>query len=143
MKKILALLCLLSVVTQTFALSGQAYMERFNTYWAWNQQLPLHPGPDFIAFIQEPGALSQKLRERWLYELARTKDWPAYAQYYRSSMDMNLVCYYQTALYYSGYQKKVAPTAAELWQTGENSRKLVIICLIYYYKMGVLDRIAM
>ncbi|MFA6303367.1 MAG: transglycosylase SLT domain-containing protein, partial [Legionella sp.] len=91
-----------------------------NTYWSWSQQLPFKPGPDFISFIQGPGALSQKLRERWLYELARTKDWANYAQYYQYSNDLTLICYYQIAQYNLGQQKQVAQTVVDLWLSGDN-----------------------
>ncbi|MFI4963122.1 MAG: transglycosylase SLT domain-containing protein [Legionellales bacterium] len=121
MKKLIVLLCALSWSITSFGLSGQPYMDRFNTYWAWSQQLPLRPGPDFFEFIKGTTPLSQKLRDRWLYELARIKDWNNYLTYYQPSNDINLVCYNQIAQYHLGHQKEVATTAMPLWLTGDTT----------------------
>ena len=121
MKKILVLLCTLTWSIAACALSGQAYMDRFNAYWAWSQQLPSEPDSDFIAFIQETGLLSHKLRDRWLYELARNQDWANFAKYYQYANDPNLVCFYQLAQYKLGKNQQVAKTAIPLWLTGNNT----------------------
>lgn len=101
-----------------FALSGQAYMDRFNNYKTWSQHLPITPPPPFLEFVQETTPLSQKLRERWLYELARIKDWTSYTTYYQASNDDNLKCYQQIALYNLGQQKEALAGSIPIWLNG-------------------------
>lgn len=118
----LFLLCLsLCWTLPTFALSGQAYMDRFENYRQWSQHLPLSPTPAFLEFIQDTTPLAQKLRERWLYELARTKDWNNYLTYYKPSEDLNLVCYYHMARYNLGKQKEVLQESIPLWLSANAS----------------------
>lgn len=95
-------------------------MERFNTYTSLSQHLPITPTPVFLDFIKGTTPLSNKLRERWLYELARTKDWSSYTQYYQPSNDMNLVCYEQMAKYNTGAQQEVLKDSIPLWLTGDS-----------------------
>lgn len=95
-------------------------MERFNTYTSLSQHLPINPTPVFLDFIKGTTPLSNKLRERWLYELARTKDWSSYTQYYQPSNDMNLVCYEQMAKYNTGAQQEALKDSIPLWLTGDS-----------------------
>lgn len=90
-------LLIMQISTLSFALSGQAYMDRFTAYMTWNQQLPFLASAPFLNFIQENSPLSNKLRDKWLYELARVKDWGKFLAYYQPSKDINLICYYQMA----------------------------------------------
>lgn len=119
MKKLIVLFSVLACSVPSFALTGQAYMDRFNAFTNWSQHLPINPGPDFLEFVKGTTPLSQKLRDRWLYELARTKNWTAYTTYYQPTNDMTLVCYNQIAKYHLGQQKEVAKDAVSLWLTGE------------------------
>lgn len=49
-------------------------MERFNNYLSFSQNLPTAtPTPAFLEFISGTTPLSTKLREKWLYELAKTR----------------------------------------------------------------------
>jgi soluble lytic murein transglycosylase len=102
------------------AYSGQEYMERFNTYISFSQHLPATPTPAFLEFVQGTTPLANKLRERWLYELARLKDWITYDRYYQPSKDINLVCYAQIAKYNIGDQKEALQNAIPLWLTGDS-----------------------
>ncbi|MCL9683958.1 transglycosylase SLT domain-containing protein [Legionella maioricensis] len=120
MKKLMMLLCGLCWSVLSFALSGQAYMDRFNAYSAWYQNLPLQPSQDFLDFIKENAPLSNKLREKWLYELARTKDWTNFNTYYQPSNDINLVCYKQIAAFNLGQQKEALKNSIPLWLTGNS-----------------------
>lgn len=120
MKKWILSFCLFNAASPLLALSGQAYMDRFNAYWAWSQQLPLRPNPEFIAFISGTEPLSQKLRDRWLYELARTKDWAAYTTYYQPTTDFTLQCYNQIAKYHLGQKQEAVKNSLPLFLTGEN-----------------------
>lgn len=95
-------------------------MDRFNTYISLSQNIPATPPPAFLEFIKGTSPLSNKLREKWLYELARTKDWTSYTQYYQSSSDINLACYEQIAKYNTGSHQEALKDAIPLWLTGES-----------------------
>jgi soluble lytic murein transglycosylase len=120
MKKLILLLCGLTCIINSYALSGQAYMDRFNTFSAWYQQLPFVPSPAFLEFVKGSTPLANKLRDKWLYELARVKDWKTYTEYYQSTDDMNLVCYNQIALYNLGQHEEALKGSAPIWLVGES-----------------------
>lgn len=107
----------------TFSLSGQAYLDRFNTYWQWYQQLPFNPSPQFIEFIQGSTPLSNKLRDKWLYELARKKDWNLYVLYYQPTDDINLICYHQIAKFNLGQKTAVTKEFIPIWLSAESRPK--------------------
>lgn len=117
---ILVLFCGLFWSLTSFALSGQAYMDRFDNYKTWSQHLPITPPLPFLEFVQETTPLSQKLRERWLYELARIKDWTSYTTYYQPSNDQNLQCYQQIAKYNLGQQKEALQGSIPIWLNGDS-----------------------
>lgn len=114
------LLCGLCWSLASFALTGQAYMDRFNTFQTWYQNLPLNPTPEFFEFVKGTTALSNKLRDKWLYELARTKSWSVYNTYYQPTDDMNLVCYAQIAKFNLGMEKEGVQGAIPIWLSGES-----------------------
>ncbi len=120
MKKFMIILSGLFWSITGFALSGQAYMDRFNTFSAWYQQLPFVPTPAFLEFVKENTPLANKLRDKWLYELARTKDWKQYVAYYQPTSDINLVCYNQIAHYNLGQEEEVLRDSASIWLIGES-----------------------
>lgn len=124
MKKLIILLCGLLGSQICLALSGQAYLDRFNAYLSWSQQLPIKPTPEFLEFVSGSTPLSNKLRERWLYELARIKDWQHYNQYYQPSNDINLACYAQIAKYNSGARQEALKDSLPLWLSGDSRPKV-------------------
>jgi soluble lytic murein transglycosylase len=123
MKKCWVLLCGLCWSVMAFSLSGQAYLERFNTYWDWYQQLPFQPNEHFIEFIKNNAPLSNKLRDKWLYELARKKEWNHYVTYYQPSNDLNLRCYYHIAQYQLGQYQNALTESVPLWLSGVSQPK--------------------
>jgi soluble lytic murein transglycosylase len=120
MNKLIILLCGLIWSITSFSLSGQAYMERFNTFSSWYQQLPFVPSSDFLEFVKGSTPLANKLRDKWLYELARLKDWKQYVAYYQPTGDINLVCYNQMARYNLGQEEEVLNDSASIWLIGES-----------------------
>lgn len=120
MNKLLKVLFFICCTSNAFALSGQDYMNRFNAYWQWYQQLPFQPTPEFLEFVKGSTPLANKLRDKWLYELARTKDWKQYALYYQSSNDMNLVCFDKIAKLNLGRDKEALDESTPIWLTGES-----------------------
>ncbi len=104
--------------TSVFALSGHAYLDKFIKYTEWCQHLPKTTDPEFLAFIKQPTPLNQKLREKWLYQLAYNKDWTTFAHYYDGSKDTNLQCYALTALYNQGMHERALIASKTLWLSG-------------------------
>ena len=113
-------LCLNTIVC---AESGQAYLDKFMIYNKWNQQLPIYPNQAFLDFIDNTTPLSQKLRDKWLYELARTKNWPTYTKHYQYSNDPSLQCYAQIALYQQDQRQQAVQAARQLWLNGNSMPK--------------------
>lgn len=124
MKKLIVLLCGLFLSASSFSLSGQAYMDRFNAFTAWYQNIPIVPSAAFLEFVKGSTPLSNKLRDKWLYELARIKDWQQYAAYYQPTSDINLVCYNQIARYNLGHEAEVLKTSASIWLNGDSLPKV-------------------
>lgn len=120
MKKILLFSLTFFLSTTVFALSGQAYMNRFTTWLAWNEQLPQTASPELNIFIQEDTPLARKLREKWLYQLARKHEWAAYQQYYKPSADKGLVCLSIIAQYELGETDKAEEETKKQWLTGDS-----------------------
>lgn len=99
--------------------SAHTYLQRFKTYSAWNQQLPTPVTDEFLEFIQQDKPLSKKLREKWLYELAKNKDWKAFSDHYQVTEDLNLVCYAQIAHYKQDQHEEAIKTGKKLWINGK------------------------
>lgn len=95
--------------------SSEAYMKRFMMFQAWYQQLPFNPDQNFISFIDERRPLSNALRDKWLYELARMKNWKTYKRHYVASNDPNLQCFALIAEYHEGNQAQALAQAKALW----------------------------
>ncbi|MBA2650156.1 MAG: transglycosylase SLT domain-containing protein [Legionella sp.] len=102
------------------ALTGKDYVSRFNTFRSWYQTLPSSSLPEFIEFIKQGTPLSQKLRGKWLYELAKNKDWTSFLTYYQTTSDLNLVCYKQIALFQTGLVEQALKDSYPLWLTGDS-----------------------
>ncbi len=111
---------LIFCIVNSVAYASEAYLQRFNHYQSWSQQLPSTPTPDFLEFIHENKPLGTKLREKWLYDLAQRNDWHTYLLHYQPSNDLSLQCYAQFALYQEGEKQKAAENSKKLWLTGES-----------------------
>lgn len=105
------------------AWSSQSYLTKFMDYLRWCQNLPILPVPEFIDFINEPGPLAHKLREKWLYQLAKTNNWVTYTQFYQPSTDTTLQCYEQLGLYKQGRIHDPMFNINTLWLNGNSSPK--------------------
>ncbi|RUR08797.1 transglycosylase SLT domain-containing protein [Legionella septentrionalis] len=108
------------LIATACASSGDEYMKKFQAYQQWSQNLPTYPDQEFIAFIESNTPLAQKLREKWLYQLARDKNWGAYALYYRPSKDVSLQCYSLIALYQANKIQEVLHAVQPVWLTGDS-----------------------
>lgn len=58
------------------------------------------------------------LKQRWLYQLAKTGQWPTFLQVYSDTRDVSMQCYYRRAQLASGDTTAALTGARELWQVG-------------------------
>lgn len=112
--------CLLIFSHYSHALSGKAYMDRFQAYTAWSENLPAEPTPEFLSFIDANSPLSNKLRNKWLYYLASLHNWSSFSQYYRPDNDLTLACDAQIALFRQDQAEKALAFAKPLWLQGSS-----------------------
>lgn len=120
MKSLYTLVGLFLFSLNAHAFSGQEYVERFMSYSKWSQNLPTNPDEQFLSFIAEDTPLAQKLREKWLYQLARQKDWVTFSKHYKPSLDTNLQCFALSAYYNQGLVQEAFNAATPLWLSGES-----------------------
>ncbi|KTD21410.1 soluble lytic murein transglycosylase [Legionella lansingensis] len=118
MRKPLLFICMMGLSLFIHASSGTEYLNRFMAYMQWSQNLPTQPDSEFLAFIDSDTPLAQKLREKWLYQLARQKNWQSYTQHYKPSKDISLQCYALIADYQQGKQQQALQAAKPLWLNG-------------------------
>lgn len=139
MKRILGIiLCLPGLV---FALSGKAYLERFNTYQQWQQNLPEEPDEAFLAFVDSDTPLANKLREKWLYQLALKHDWDNYKKHYQPSKDASLQCYALVAEYHLTNNVAALQAAKPLWLTGNSQPPACNLLFDLYRQSGTFDEL--
>lgn len=113
-----AILCL-GLITQVQA--DALYMQKFNTYQTWAANLPgSNPPAAFLTFINAPGPLATKLREKWLYQRAWNKEWQLFNQHYQPSTDINLRCYHLIGRYNLGQKNEAFQPTKEIWLQGES-----------------------
>jgi soluble lytic murein transglycosylase len=113
----------LTIHISSFALSGQEYLDKFLLFNQWNKNLPSSPDSAFLAFISNNSPLANKLRGKWLYQLAQRKDWATFNQYYQPSSDIGLQCYEQLGLYQLGKKQDAVSGATKLWLNGDSQPK--------------------
>ena len=120
MRWIIIFLCL---HVNAYATPGQDYLNKFMKFTQWKQNLPTSTDSSFLAFIDDTTPLSQKLREKWLYQLAHDKDWVTYSQHYQTSQDVSLQCFEQMALYQQGLRQQAVQSSQNLWLNGHSQPK--------------------
>lgn len=118
MKRLMLILVSLWFNPAVFASDTPLYLDKFNHFVSWYQQLPTTPDPEFLAFVDNDSPLARKLREKWLYQLAWNKDWATFSQHYQTSTDTGLQCYEQYARYQQGNQQTAIAAAETIWLTG-------------------------
>ncbi len=133
------ILCGLCLSSTVFAVSGKAYMERFQTYLQWSQNLPVAASIEFLTFIDSETPLAQKLREKWLYQLARNKDWVNYTKHYQPSTDINLQCFALVAQYNQGRQQQALEATKPLWLAGHSQPPACNALFNFLLASGELD----
>ncbi len=101
-----------------YALSGDAYMEKFSNYRYWSTHLPPQYQPQLANFVAQKGPLAQKLRERWLIYLGDKQNWPLITKIYRPSNSIQVQCYAAYAFWHEHQKQKALQIATPLWLVG-------------------------
>ncbi len=123
-KKLVLFLYCMSSTPMLVAFSPEAYLQKFKTYQQWTQSsLPEQPEPEFLAFIEDKTPLAERLREKWLYQLAQKNLWKTYLEYYHASENASLQCYQLNALYAEGKTEESLLGAKKLWLRDINQPK--------------------
>lgn len=117
-KIITCIFCTLLTSKATFA--DTEYLRKFNTYQKYVSELPDASDSDFKNFINFPSPLTNKLRAKMLYKLAREKDWQHYNELYRPSDDVSLQCYAQQARLALFDKNVVIKDILPLWLNGKS-----------------------
>lgn len=119
MKTFFIFLSIIWISVNAQAGPGQDYFARFMAYSRWSENLPATPDEEFLNFINSDTPLGNKLRDKWLYQLARQKDWGNYKALYRHSNDLNLQCFSHRADFYLGNTDIALDAARSLWLRGD------------------------
>ncbi len=61
---------------------------------------------------------AKKLKRKWLYHLARNKQWPLFLQFYSTSKETELACYHHIAQFNTGNKQAALKAARNLWTAG-------------------------
>ena len=76
-------------------------------------------------FLQEhlSSRYADLLKRKWLYHLAKKKQWQTFLQFYSNTSDTRLNCYYQRALFKTGDKQSALNGAKKLWAVGNSQPK--------------------
>jgi soluble lytic murein transglycosylase len=104
--------------TSAFSISSSAYLEKFDNYRYWSAHLPPQYNLQLVNFINQPGPLAKKLREKWLAFLGEKQNWPLIAQYYQPSNSTVIQCHVAFAYWHEHQTQKAIQIATPLWLVG-------------------------
>ena len=110
--------CMLILSETTFA--DAAYLQKFQTYQKYAADIPEVTDSEFISFISIPSPLTNKLRAKLLYKLAKDADWQNYNKYYRPTDDVSLQCYAQEARLQFEDKDEVVKDILPIWLSGKS-----------------------
>ena len=76
-------------------------------------------------FLQqhESSRYAAPLKRKWLYRLAKKKQWQTFLQYYSKTSDTSMNCYYHRAQYITGDKQNALAGAKKLWAVGKSQPK--------------------
>ncbi|MBL4712609.1 MAG: transglycosylase SLT domain-containing protein [Gammaproteobacteria bacterium] len=63
---------------------------------------------------------AKKLKRQWLYYLAKRKQWPIFLEFYYTTNETTLNCYYHRAQFYTGNKQAALIGAKKLWVVGKS-----------------------
>ncbi len=117
LKKLLCIYFLSALSFSNPALADEEYLHKFQTYQKYVENVPDVTDNDFINFIAIPSPLTNRLREKLLYKLAKKNDLKNYYKFYRPSTDISLQCYALQARLQFEDKNAVIKDILPLWLT--------------------------
>jgi soluble lytic murein transglycosylase len=77
-------------------------------------------------FLQEheSSRYASRLKRKWLYNLAKNKQWETFLQYFSTTSDKSLNCYYHRAQFKTGDKQAAIEGAKKLWAVGYSQPKV-------------------
>ena len=77
-------------------------------------------------FLQEhqSSRYASHLKGKWLYHLAKKKQWQTFLEFYSETSNTSLNCYYHQAQFNSGDKQAALNGAAKLWAVGKSQPKV-------------------
>ena len=106
---------ILLLCSEVLAFNPNTYLDKFEKYRYWSSHLPPQYQAQLAAFIQQPGPLATRLRDKWLTYLGEKQNWPLIARYWRPSSATTLNCYAAYAYWQQGQHQKAMQIATPLW----------------------------
>lgn len=70
--------------------------------------------------LYDDSRYASKLKYRWLFHLAKKRQWTLYNQYYTASSNTKLQCYHLRALYKAGEKDAAIKASRDLWSVGHS-----------------------
>ena len=113
--------------TRYFSLAGQ--LEEYPLYpYLQYRWLRKHLGreqqvKDFLE-QHESSRYAGPLKRKWLYKLAKKGQWQTFLQYYSTTSDKSLNCYYHRAQFKTGDKQAALEGAKKLWAVGYSQPKV-------------------
>jgi soluble lytic murein transglycosylase len=94
-------------------------------FWEMRGNLEHVSNEDIAAFISryQGDSVSVRMRQSWLYQLARQHDWKTFLEVYRGNQPVTLQCYKLQAKINTGQTDALVEEALQLWMVGKSQVK--------------------
>jgi soluble lytic murein transglycosylase len=94
-------------------------------FWEMRDNLQHVSNEDIAAFITryQGDSVSARMRQSWLYQLARQRDWAKFLEVYRGNQPVTLQCYKLQAQINTGQTSGLVDEALQLWLVGSSQVK--------------------
>jgi peptidoglycan lytic transglycosylase len=94
-------------------------------FWEMRDNLQHVSNEDIAAFITryQGDSVSARMRQSWLYQLARQRDWAKFLEVYRGNQPVTLQCYKLQAQVNTGQTSGLVDEALQLWLVGSSQVK--------------------
>lgn len=94
-------------------------------FWDMRGNLQHVSNEDIAAFIEryQGDSVSARMRQSWLYQLARQQDWKTFLEVYTGNQPVTLQCYRLQAQIKTGQKQGLADAALKLWLVGKSQVK--------------------
>ncbi len=94
-------------------------------FWDMRGNLLHVSNEDIASFIEryKGDSVSARMRQSWLYQLARQRDWATFLKVYQGNQPVTLQCYKLQAQLNTGQDKALVDEALKLWLVGKSQVK--------------------